>query len=156
PRLVTSRPLTYSGSDFSPSASPDGQTIAFASERDGRRRIWVKQLSGGNEVGLTSGPDDDPRFSPDGSSILFTRSEGSSTTLYRVPLLGGEPRKLAENASDGAWALDGRRIVFVRKSLKDSVLGSSVFVAAADGASARQIARVEGHALRWPRWSPDG
>jgi eukaryotic-like serine/threonine-protein kinase len=156
PRLVTFRPLTYSGSDFSPSASPDGNTIAFASERDGRRRIWVKQLSGGNEVALTSGSDDDPRFSPDGSSILFTRSEGSSTTLYRVPLLGGEPRKLVENASDGAWAPDSRRIVFVRKSLKDSVLGSSVFVAAADGAGARQIARVDDHALRWPRWSPDG
>ncbi|HSP95024.1 MAG TPA: protein kinase [Thermoanaerobaculia bacterium] len=156
PRLVTFRPLTYSGSDFSPAASPDGRTIAFASERDGRRRIWLKQLSGGNEVALTSGSDDDPRFSPDGSSILFSRSEGSRTTLYRVPLLGGEPRKLAENASDGEWSPDGRRIVFVRKSLNRGVLGSSVFVAASDGAGARELARIEDHSLRWPRWSPDG
>ncbi|HJW15216.1 MAG TPA: protein kinase, partial [Thermoanaerobaculia bacterium] len=156
PRLVTFRPLTYSGSDFSPAASPDGRTLAFASERDGRRRIWLKQLAGGNEVALTSGPDDDPRFSPDGSMVLFTRSEGTRTTLYRVPLLGGEPRKLAENASDGEWSPDGRRIVFVRKSLNRGVLGSSIFVAAADGAGARELTRIEDHSLRWPRWSPDG
>ncbi|HKF45230.1 MAG TPA: protein kinase [Thermoanaerobaculia bacterium] len=156
PRPVTFRPLTYSGSDFSPAASPDGRTIAFASERDGLRRIWLKQLSGGNEVALTSGPDDDPRFSPDGSSILFSRSEGSGTTLYRVPMLGGEPRRLAEDASDGDWSPDGRRIAFVRKSVKRGVLGSSVLVADADGSGAREIARIEGHALRWARWSPDG
>jgi serine/threonine protein kinase/Tol biopolymer transport system component len=156
PHLVTFHPLTYSGTDFSPAASPDGRTLAFASERDGRRRIWLKQLAGGNEVALTSGPDDDPRFSPDGSMVLFARSEGSRMMLYRVPLLGGEPRKLAEDASDGDWAPDGRRIAFVRKSLKAGVLGSSVFVAAADGAGAREVARIEEHALRWPRWSPDG
>ena len=80
PHLVTFHPLTYSGTDFSPAASPDGRTLAFASERDGRRRIWLKQLAGGNEVALTSGPDDDPRFSPDGSMVLFTRSEGSRAT----------------------------------------------------------------------------
>jgi Tol biopolymer transport system component len=116
----------------------------------------LKQLSGGNEVALTSGADDDPRFSPDGSSVLFSRSEGSRTTLYRVPVLGGEPRKLAEDASDGDWSPDGRRIVFIRKSLKKGVLGSSVFVAAADGAGAREVVRIDDHALRWPRWSPDG
>jgi Tol biopolymer transport system component len=156
PHPVTFRPLTYSGTDFSPAASPDGRTLAFASERDGRRRIWLKQLAGGNEVALTSGPDDDPRFSPDGSMVLFARSEGSRTTLYRVPLLGGEPRKLAEDASDGDWAPDGRRIAFVRKNLKRGILGSSVFVAATDGAGAREVARIDEHALRWPRWSPDG
>ena len=28
--------LTYSGHDYSPAASPDGKTIAFTSDRDGR------------------------------------------------------------------------------------------------------------------------
>jgi Tol biopolymer transport system component len=88
--------------------------------------------------------------------VLFTRSEGFRTTLYRVPLLGGEPRKLAQDASDGDWAPDGKRIAFVRKSLKGGALGSSVFVAASDGTGPREVARIEGHALRWPRWSPDG
>jgi eukaryotic-like serine/threonine-protein kinase len=50
------RYLTGSGRDFSPSASPDGRTIAFRSDRDGRARIWVKELGTGTEMPLTSGP----------------------------------------------------------------------------------------------------
>src|SRR5687768_15273941 len=40
PRIITSeRYLTYSGNDYSPSVSPDGKLIAFASSRDGVQRI---------------------------------------------------------------------------------------------------------------------
>ena len=156
PPPVRIRSLTYSGRDFSPAASPDGRTVAFVSERDGLRRIWLKQLAAGNEVALTAGPDDHPRFSPDGSMILFTRTEGQSTTLYRVPLLGGEPRRLVEDASDGDWSPDGGRIAFLRQSLEKGVRVSTVFVVAADGNAPREVARVREHALRWPRWSPDG
>jgi serine/threonine protein kinase/Tol biopolymer transport system component len=154
--IVTIRPLTYSGRDTSPAASPDGRALAFASDRDGRRRIWLKQLPGGNEVALTSGEDDYPRFSPDGGAILFARTEGGRTSIYRVPLLGGEPRRLVSDASDADWSPDGRQIVFVRPSLENGVRVSTVFVADVDGTSARQVARFQGQALRWPRWSPDG
>src|SRR5262249_50599790 len=59
------RYLTYSGHDSSPAASPDGRTIAFSSDRSGRRGIWLKDLTNGGEAALTDGPDDDyPRFSP--------------------------------------------------------------------------------------------
>ena len=54
------RYLTHSGRDGSPAASPDGRTIAFSSDRDGVRRIWLKQLVEGDEVSLTSGEDDFP------------------------------------------------------------------------------------------------
>jgi eukaryotic-like serine/threonine-protein kinase len=156
PQVVSFRPLTYSGRDLSPAASPDGRTIAFASERDGRRRIWLKQLAADSEVALTSGQDDYPRFSPDGSMVLFLRSQGARLALFRVPLLGGEPRKLVEDASDGDWSPDGRQIVFLRSSLEQGLSVSSIFVAASDGSGARRIARFPGQAFRWPRWSPDG
>src|SRR5579862_2565518 len=82
--------LTYSGHDYSPAASPDGKTVAFTSDRDGRPRIWLKDLASGRESALTPGPDDDARFAPDGSTILFSRTEGSLTSLYTMPVAGGE------------------------------------------------------------------
>src|SRR6185436_10931274 len=76
PRAITSeRYLTYSGHDYSPAVSPDGKLIAFSSSRDGRQRIWLKQMAGGSEVALTPGGDDFPRFAPDSSAILYIHAE---------------------------------------------------------------------------------
>src|SRR5262245_45954108 len=61
--------VSYSGRDTDPTASPDGRLLAFSSDRDGKERIWLKQLPGGGEVALTAGIDTRPRFSPDGSTI---------------------------------------------------------------------------------------
>jgi len=155
PREAVFRTLTYSGHDSSPAASPDGRTIAFSSDRDGRPRIWLKQLAGGGEAALTSGPDDFPRFSPDGSQLLFTRTEGNKASLYRVPLLGGEPRKLVEDVVDGDWSRDGRRIAFIRWAPEQGQFVSVIGVAAADGGGAHEVARVENYVLVNPRWSPD-
>jgi Tol biopolymer transport system component len=155
-REAVFRTLTYSGHDSSPAASPDGRTIAFSSDRDGLPRIWLKQLAGGGEAALTSGPDDFPRFSPDGSQLLFARSEGHTASLYRVPLLGGEPRKLVEDAVDGDWSPDGRRIAFVRWATDGAQIVSVISAAAADGGGAHEVGRVEGYALMHPRWSPEG
>jgi serine/threonine protein kinase len=147
--------LTYSGSDRSPTASRDGRMIAFASDRDGRSRIWIKQLGGG-EAALTDGTDDFPRFSPDGSQVLFARSEAGRASLYRKALVGGAPRKLLDDASYGDWSPDGQRVAFIRWSMEDGQLISILGVANADGAEATEIARFEGSALAHPRWSPDG
>ena len=154
------RYLTYSGSDFSPSASPDGRAIAFRSDRDGRARIWVKQLATGTEAALTEGPlDDSPAFSPDGSTILFTRGTGAQArALFRVPLLGGEARRIVEDATDGSWSPDGNRIVFLRMqpASPGKVAATYVMVAASDGTSQRVLTHVAGSALASPHWSPDG
>jgi Tol biopolymer transport system component len=153
------RYLTGSGRDFSPSASPDGRTIAFRSDRDGRARIWVKQLATGAEMPLTSGPLDDwPRFSPDGATILFTRQGSERSTLFRVPLLGGEARRVLDDASDGDWSPDGRRIVFVRSRRSSAGPGTvgSLHVAGADGTGEREVARFENSVLSEPRFAPGG
>jgi Tol biopolymer transport system component len=159
---VRSRPapvlkyLTYSGHDRSPASSPDGKTIAFTSDRDGRPRIWLKNLSSGSETALTAGPDDYARFSPDGSMILFSHSEGPLTSLYKTPVAGGEPSKIAEDVADADWSPDGQRVAFVRLNAKGKDFSAAIWVVGADGAGARELARLDGGSLKGPRWSPDG
>jgi Tol biopolymer transport system component len=156
------RTLTFSGRDHDPAASPDGRLIAFASDRetrDGRARIWLKDLAGGNEVAITSGgTDGSPRFSPDGASILFARQESSSWALYRVATVGGEPRKLLADAdgSGGDWSPDGREVAFVRRKFQGEKAKSAVGIIGANGEGEREIANFDGVIGAYPRWSPDG
>jgi Tol biopolymer transport system component len=153
---VVFRALTYSGSDSSPSVSPNAELVAFRSDRDGGPRIWLKQLTSGNEVALTEGPDDFPRFSPDGSSLLFIRTEGQVASLFRVPVLGGDIRKVAENVRSADWSPDGKQIVFIRWELVEGDLDSHFLTVNPDGSNIRELVVIPQKQLQSPRWSPDG
>ena len=147
--------LTFSGKDDEPSASPDGKLLSFASWRDGVSRIWVKQLAGGGEAPLTSGPDRSPRFSPDGSNVLFLRQAGSIQSVYRVGLVGGEPRKLIDDATEADWSPDGRRIVFVRTPPgEEQVCSVGVYDLQNDKETILSSSRES--LVLSARWSPDG
>ncbi len=141
--------LTFSGVDANPAAAPDGRSVVFTSLRDGKQRIWLKQLPAGAEVPVTAGPDFEPRFSPDGSMIAFSRQEGGKEWVYRAAIVGGETRKLAEGRSPD-WHPDGKQITFVRDE--------SIWVIQADGSAPRELHRFEGRnwSLRALRWSPNG
>jgi serine/threonine protein kinase len=153
---VRIRQLTFTGTDSEPSASPDGRVIAFTSTREGKSRIWLKQLAGGGEQVLTSGPDWRPRFSPDGSSVLFLRHEGSSFAAYRIALLGGQERRLVGNVVEAASAPRGpARIAFVRGSSSDPE-GAAVGVFDEESGSEKILLQLRNWDLMGPSWSPDG
>jgi serine/threonine protein kinase len=147
------RYLTYSGRDYSPTASADGKRVCFTSDRDGTKRIWIKEMSSGFESHLTSGPDDFPRFSPDGNTVLFTRANGAERSLYRIPVIGGEPSKILNNAQFGDWSPDGRQIAFVRWPEEG---GSVVGIAGVDGSAEKIVHRIPELRCTIPRWSPNG
>jgi Tol biopolymer transport system component len=153
PRL---RAFTTSGRDGAAAASRDGRLVAFVSTRDGKSRIWLKQVADGTEVAATAGPADSaPRFSPDGSVILFTRTENGRASLYRVAAVGGEPRKVLDDAFDGDWSADGTRIAFIRNRVEGERL-STLCVSSLDGNDLREVAATATEELFGPRWSPDG
>ncbi|HEV8242144.1 MAG TPA: protein kinase [Thermoanaerobaculia bacterium] len=147
------RVLTHSGNDSWPTASPDGKLVAFASDRDGRPRIWLRQMSSGDEVAVTDGVDAVPRFSPDGTSLLFVRRRESGSDLLRVAAVGGEAKRLVPDAVGGDWSPDGKQIAFVRSLSRTRWV---VGVAASDGGEERRLSRENALPLAQLRWSPDG
>jgi eukaryotic-like serine/threonine-protein kinase len=159
PRTITSeRYLTYSGNDYSPAVSPDGKLIAFSSSRDGVQRIWLKQVAGGGEVALTAGTDDFPRFTSDGAAVLYIHADPDRVVpaaLWRIAVVGGEPRRLIDDVTSADLSADGSKLAFIRPVQENRVARGALFVAAADGSNPRELTRSDiGAAL--PRWSPDG
>ncbi len=99
-RQLTSNPAY----DYSPVWSPDGKTVAFASDRYGNFDIYKVSVEGGVPVRLTtnSAKETPWTFTPDGKNILFTACiqdpassalfpKSSMTELYSVSLDGGRP-----------------------------------------------------------------
>src|SRR5207302_424362 len=74
------RALTKGTLDYNPAWSPDGDWIAFTSERNGSADLYRMHADGSAVERLTNDPsfDDQAAFSPDGSQIAFvtTRAAG--------------------------------------------------------------------------------
>lgn len=104
--------------DFSPAFSPDGEQVAFASNRTGTYEIWITNRFGLNPVQLTQFNGSvvgKPRWSPDGQYIAFdARSDGHSD-IYRVAVAGGLPERITTHPGDDAsptWSADGQGLYF--------------------------------------------
>ena len=71
--------------DSHPRWAPDGQHIAFNSQRDGNWEIYVMDADGSNTTRLTNYADDDfsPTWSPDGRRIAFSSYRGQYDTDVR-------------------------------------------------------------------------
>jgi Tol biopolymer transport system component len=130
--------------------------LAFTSLRDGRPRIWLKQLSSGGEAVLTDGPDWSPRFAPDGDSLVFIRLDGETSSVHRTALVGGQPRKLIHDAESADLSPDGRRLAFIREGGRRGQIRSSIWMADVDGSNEQELHAEDGHTYSGIRWSPDG
>jgi Tol biopolymer transport system component len=156
PEPVRVKSMTHSGRDWNPSVSPDGSMIAFVSDRDGRERIWLRQLAGGTEAPLTEGTDNGPRFAPDGASVLFFRAAIDQIGIYRVPVLGGTPRKIADGYYDADFSPDGKQLVCASLWEEGGQGGVAVNILDIQSNQSRELARLMGRALYGLRWSPSG
>jgi eukaryotic-like serine/threonine-protein kinase len=98
--------------------SPDGQRIAFSSNRGGGREIWVADADGQSAHALTNfgGPvAGSPRWSPDGRQIAFDSRPDGNSDVFVIPAAGGALRQLTRQPGEDArptWSHDGRFIYF--------------------------------------------
>ena len=113
--------------------SRDGQQLAFAvrEAESGSKVIKVLPAAGGEARDLLRGAQlpfpGSVAWAPDSQSVLFVKqpSPGDSRTeLWRIPVQGGEPRRLdltAENMRELRIHPDGRRIAFTAGQDKQEV-----------------------------------
>ena len=84
--------------DNHPAWSPDGQRIAFYSNRDGDLEIYVMNADGSDQVRLTNNPGEDsfPAWSPNGRQIVFQRVALGHNQLHVMNADGSNVRRLTE------------------------------------------------------------
>jgi len=104
--------------DGVPAWSPDGQRIAFESDRDGDREIYVMNADGSGVTRLTDhdAPDALAAWSPDGQRIAFMSARDGDFDIYVMNADGSGVTRLTDNdAVDWApdWSPDGQRIAFM-------------------------------------------
>jgi Tol biopolymer transport system component/predicted Ser/Thr protein kinase len=157
--------LTSTGKVREAVISPDGKYIAYVQEDAGQQSLWMRQVATEGNVQIVPASDQEfigLTFSLDGDFVFYVRSEKedvSYRSLYRVPVLGGESRKLVFDIDTPiTFSPDGKQFAFVRR---DPAHGKTLLmIASADGSNIHALAsrNVPGFMTEsaGPTWSPDG
>lgn len=142
--------------------SPDGRYLAYMSWGDGRETIRLLQVATGSDVDLTDNQDPQTRygslhFSADGDYLFYTTSiSGSTSTLWRLPTLGGQPDKLLDSIlEEGVVSPDGAWVVAIRGDEPSDTWNTLEVVALEDG-SVRSRTALEGQEIWGLVWGADG
>lgn len=155
--LRVTRIVDDSARNFHARPSPDGARIAFDSDREGERAVYVADADGTDVRRVTgNGFAAVPSWAPDGQSLAYVKAEPGKPrvwNLWLTQLATGATRRLTNHTYGqpwgGSWFPDGQRIAY---SHEDRLI-------VLDLQSGRQ--RVyptprKGRLLRTPAVSPDG
>ena len=152
----------YPGDDTDPTWSPNGEHIAFVSDREhkGLSDIYLMDPDGNN---IRRAFDDlefrtAPVWSPDGTQIAYrTYSPVPDWAVYTKPLGGGEAERIAKLGTGWsgfpAWSPDGAEIAFVSGKSPEWHLRIM-------NLKTREVdilqPKIQGDNMLYPAWSPDG
>jgi Tol biopolymer transport system component/beta-lactamase regulating signal transducer with metallopeptidase domain len=122
------RPLL--GSNSYPAWSPDGESLAYVTEKGDNRRLHIRSIKTGGERELASDIEvRNPRWSPDGRFILvpgfdqnLINKKGYRGGIYKIDVKNGQAdqvvgfppeRQVGWARSTAEWSLDGKAIFYL-------------------------------------------
>jgi Tol biopolymer transport system component len=137
--------------------SPDGAHVAFDSDRDGERGVYIANRDG-TEVHRVSGAGYAamPTWSPDSKRLAFVRAETDRPQVWNLWLLDTRTADVRRVTSfrtgqtwSASWFTDGRRICYTHED--------RLFVRDLESATTHEYqSPVPNELLRAPVVSPDG
>ena len=163
-RNFTVTKLTEDGNAALAAISPDGKYIlSLMTGKTGEVSLWLRNVPTNSNTQVQPPADvgyNGLRFSPDGNYLYFVRSDPGNFELkylYRVPLLGGTPERLAEDVdSNITFSPDGHRIAFMRYDNPDPGKFRLIVRSLDNGEESVLASGPNGKGLFNPAWSPDG
>lgn len=111
--------VTASGSNLSPSFSPDGQKLLYSSSVGGNADIYELSLTSGTTRQLTALPSTEvqPSYAPDGKSFVYVSDKvrAGRPSIYRYDLATGNTSLLSKGsyAASPQLSFDGQRMSYL-------------------------------------------
>jgi Tol biopolymer transport system component/DNA-binding winged helix-turn-helix (wHTH) protein len=136
-----------------PCLSPDGSTMAFVDDANGRPQVWVRSVTGGHATQATFVDGMDvgwTRWSPGGDRIYFNYDGG----IWSVPAIGGAPQRVVARGKNPSLSADGAALVYEGLGMADGDLG--IWLASADGAKPTRVLSRPYAIASTPAVAPDG
>ena len=140
--------------DRQPVYSPDGEWVAFSSNRGGGMNLWLVSTATGNLRRVTdSHVNWDPAFTRDGKRLVWSSNRGGNFEIWTADVDGSGPRQVTQdggNAENPTATPDGQWIVYSSGNPRE---GRACGRSGRTATSATQL--VKGR-VSLPDVSPDG
>jgi len=139
--------------DLGPSFSPDGEWLAFVSDRSGGQpQVFVMRADGSDQKRLTwSGPyNTDPDWGPTGR-LAYSGMRGTAIDVLTVTMDGRMQRLTpgqGRRSLEPTWSPDGRRVIYASN---EDGKGLRLWMSSADGAVREPLDTPPGHYFT-PSW----
>jgi eukaryotic-like serine/threonine-protein kinase len=155
--------VTENGNAAQVAISPDGKYLLILMQENGLSNLLLRNVPT-NSVTQVQPPANVQynglRFSPDGNYFYFVRSDPGNDELkflYRAPLLGGAPEKLAEDVdSNVTFSPDGHKLAFTRFDNPKAGQYQLIVKDLQSGTETPLVSGPTSQFLGYAAWSPDG
>jgi erythromycin esterase-like protein len=144
--------------DMAPAWSPDGDRLAFQSNRDGNNEVYLMSASGATQRNVTRHPasDSSPAWSPDGARLAFVSDRDGNEEIYVMSVEGSELLRLTDHPGadkSPAWSPDGQWLAFHADRYSQVGANFDLHLVRADGS---EVVRLTSHSDfdGFPTWQP--